>query len=151
MTDIPLTLESMIEELLRRMGFDPRVTVREVGQMLTADVELREGSGALIGRGGEGIDALEEITRRLIRRRFGEVPRVALDVNGYRRELATALREHARDIAEQVKRSGATYSFNPMHARERRIVHLELATRADVITESVGEGPARHVVVRPAP
>lgn len=146
----PLLLESMIDETIKRMGFDVRVSVREVGSVLTADAEVREGAGALIGSGGEGIDALEDIVRRMLRRRLPDAPRVVLDVNAYRREQAIELRDRAREAAERVRRFKEAYAFRPMPARERRIIHTELAARADVSTESVGEGENRHVVVRPA-
>lgn len=145
-----LHLESLIEEVIRRMGFSPHATVREVGSVWTGDIEVPEGAGALIGSRGEGIDALEDVIRRIVHRRFAEAPRVVLDVNGYRREQAVALRERVREIADRARRFGETYAFQPMPARERRIIHTELAARGDVITESVGEGANRYVVVRPA-
>jgi spoIIIJ-associated protein len=148
--DPSLALEATLEEMLRLMGFEPRVTVREIGDVLSVDVEVREGAGVLIGRGGEGIDALEEVIRRIVRHRTKEQLRLTLDVNGYRREQAAALREFAREKADLVRRRGTPYAFKPMSPRERRIIHLELAARADIITESVGEGSARHIVIRPA-
>lgn len=145
-----LLLESTLDEVLGRMGFNAQVVVREAGPLLHADVELREGAGALIGNGGEGIEALEDIVRRIMRRHQLDAPRVVLDVNNYRREHAMELREQARTVADRVRRFHETHAFRPMPARERRVIHTELASRADVITESVGEGPTRHVVVRPA-
>lgn len=149
--EAPLLLESLVEDLLQRMGYDARVGVREAGTVLAVDLEVHNGAGALIGTGGEGIDALEDIIRRMFKRRSPDAPKPVVDVNGYRREHATAIREKAREIAERVKRYKETHVFPPMPARERRIVHMELAARGDVITESEGEGSARHVVVRPAP
>ena len=148
--ETPLLLEALVDDLLQRMGFDARVTVRETGTTLAADVDVREGAGALIGNRGEGLDALEDLVRRIGRRRIPDIPRVVVYVNGYRREQATALREYAREIADRVRRSREAYTFKPMSSRERRIIHLELAARADIITESFGEGEGRHVVVRPA-
>lgn len=72
------------------------------------------------------------------------------DVNGYRREKATALREETREAADFVKKTAKPHAFAPMSGRERRIIHLELASRADLITESAGEGSARHVVIKVA-
>jgi len=145
-----ILIETMVEDMLRLMGYAPAVRAREVGSVLSVDVEVREGAGALIGSGGEGIGALEEVVRRMTRTQLDETTRVVLDVNGYRRERAVALREEAREAAEKVKRSGEPYAFTPMSARERRVIHMELASRADLITESNGEGPTRHVVIRAA-
>lgn len=146
----PLFIETLIEEITRRIGFDARVTVREMGTVFHADIEIREGTGMLIGSGGEGLEALEDIVRKVVRKRLPESPRLVIDVNGYRREQAIALRERAREVAERVHRRGETHVFPPMPSRERRVIHTELASRADVITESQGEGQSRHVVVRPA-
>ena len=145
-----ILLESVVEELLQHMGYDPTVRAREVGSVLNVEVEVRQGAGALIGSGGDGLNALESVVRRMARKDVPQGTRVIVDVNGYRRERAAALREEAQGVAEKVKKSGEPHAFPPMAARERRIIHLELASRADLITESAGEGPARHVVVRPA-
>lgn len=150
--ETPLSLESFVERFVRFMGFNPEVRVREAGRLWQIDVEVRDGSGLLIGHNGEGINALEYMLRRLLRKQYGdqEMPRIALDVNGYRREKAVALREEAREVADQVRRSGELHRFPPLPARERRVIHLELASRGDVVTESFGEGKSRHVVVKPA-
>jgi spoIIIJ-associated protein len=145
-----ILIETMVEDMLRLMGYGPTVRAREAGSVVNVDIEVREGAGALIGSGGDGIGALEEVIRRMTRTQLDEATRVVVDVNGYRRERAVALREEAREAAEQVKRSGEPHAFTPMSARERRIIHMELASRADLITESSGEGPTRHVVIRAA-
>lgn len=145
-----ILIESVVDELLRHMGYEPTVRAREVGSVLNAEVEVHYGAGALIGTGGEGLNALEDVVRRIARRHTAQGVRIVVDVNGYRRERATALRVEAQEAAEGVKKTGEPHSFAPMHARERRILHLELASRADLITESAGEGAARHVVVRVA-
>ena len=143
-------VETIIEELLSLMGYEPEASAREVGAVLSVEVSVRYGAGALIGSGGDGINALEGIVRRIVQKQIDTPARIVVDVNGYRRERAAELREEVREIANKVKRSGKTYEFMPMPARERRIVHLELASRADVLTESSGEGAARHVVIRVA-
>lgn len=145
-----ILIESLAEEILFRMGFEnPAVRAREVGAVLNVDIEVRDGAGALIGTGGEGLNALEDVIRKVARKQVtDQTTRIVADVNGYRRDRAAVLREEARDAAEKVKRSGEPFAFTPMHARERRVIHLELASRADLITESKGEGDARHVVIR---
>lgn len=145
-----ILIESATEELLRHMGYSPTVRAREAGSVVNIDVEVSQGAGALIGTGGEGLNALEGILRRMARKQTPQGLRIVADVNGYRRERATALREEARSVAERVKKTNEPYAFTPMSGRERRIIHLELASRADLVTESSGEGAARHVVVKPA-
>ena len=55
----------------------------------------------------------------------------------------------ARDMAERVKTEGTPFAMEPMSAYERRIIHLTLADHPDVITESIGQGESRRVVIQP--
>jgi spoIIIJ-associated protein len=124
-----------------------------------AQVELDEGPrhegievlgpdlGALIGRGGENLVALQQITSAITSRRVGRTVHVPLDIEGYRRRREDQLREIARRVASRVKASGQAVTLEPMLAYERRIVHLAVQDTPGVKTESVGVDPNRRVVI----
>ena len=74
---------------------------------------------------------------------------IVIDVEGYKQRRYGALQALAWRVAEQVKVRGKSFALEPMPAYERRIIHLTLADNPDVITESIGEGEARKVVIMP--
>ena len=103
--------------------------------------------GALIGRGGENLVALQQITSAITSRRVGRTVHVPLDIEGYRRRREEQLREIARRVAARVRTSGQAVTLEPMLAYERRIVHLAVQDTPGVKTESVGVDPNRRVVI----
>jgi spoIIIJ-associated protein len=77
------------------------------------------------------------------------IEKVNVDVNNYKKERERLLTELAKAAARKVLAEKKEIALPAMNAYERRIVHVELATRPDVKTESIGEGSERHIVVRP--
>jgi spoIIIJ-associated protein len=76
-------------------------------------------------------------------------PRVVVDVENYRARREESLRSLAERIAYRVRRNGKPFTLEAMPASDRRIIHLTLRDRSDVETYSIGEGPARRVVISP--
>ncbi|GAA2051887.1 hypothetical protein GCM10009757_25230 [Streptomyces cheonanensis] len=102
----------------------------------------------LVGRDGEVLEALQELTRLAVLRETGERSRLMLDIAGFRatkREKLTAL---AQEAVEQVKESGEAVKLSPMTPFERKVVHDAVAA-AGLSSESEGEEPQRRVVVLP--
>jgi len=75
--------------------------------------------------------------------------RIILDINNYRAMQEEKLREFAKKAARHVSLMNKIIELPPMRARDRRIIHLEIALRSDVFTESVGEGKDRHIIIKP--
>ncbi|MFI5100905.1 MAG: protein jag [Actinomycetes bacterium] len=105
--------------------------------------------GQLVGRDGEVLDALQELTRLAVLRETGERSRLMLDVSGHRARLREELTRLGAEAAETVKASGEPLSLKPMTPFERKIVHDAVAA-AGLVSESEGVEPMRYVVVRPA-
>jgi spoIIIJ-associated protein len=103
----------------------------------------------LVGRRGEVLEALQELTRLAVHRQTGERARLMLDVGGYRARRREELTEVGRDAAEEVKRTGTPKHLAAMTPFERKIVHGAVA-EAGLRSESEGEEPSRRVVVYPA-
>ena len=108
-----------------------------------------EDSGLLIGRRGQSLQSLQFIVNLIVRKEFGEGVRVVLDVERYRQRREASLRDMANKVAERVTQTGRGITLEPMSAADRRIVHLSLADREDVSTESVGFGEERKVSIFP--
>src|SRR5437867_1945975 len=141
------SVEEAIERGLRALGkkrTDIEYEVLEKGK--PANV-LGPDLGALIGRGGENLVALQQITSAITSRRVGRTVHIPLDIEGYRRRREEQLREIAQRVASRVRASGQAVTLEPMLAYERRIVHLAVQDTPGVKTESVGVDPNRRVVI----
>jgi spoIIIJ-associated protein len=142
----------ILEQLLVHIGFDARVDV-ETGEtsrlnVLGAETE-REELGALIGRKGERLSALQHLVNLMLSRQMGTWTRVLVDVEDYRGRRERQLREIAERAAARVVETGKMLQLEPMPALERRWIHLALKGNADVVTQSIGEEPNRRIVVLP--
>jgi spoIIIJ-associated protein len=109
----------------------------------------RDELGALIGRKGERLSALQHLVNLMLSREMGTWTRVLVDVEDYRGRRERQLREIAERAAARVVETGKMLQLEPMPALERRWVHLALKDRPDVATQSIGEEPNRRIVVLP--
>ncbi|WP_128773460.1 protein jag [Actinomyces oricola] len=100
----------------------------------------------LVGRDGEVLEAVQELTRLAVQTRTGNRSRLMLDINGYRAARRAELTTVARRAVERVKATGQTVSLKPMNPFERKVCH-DVVAAAGLISESEGAEPHRHVVV----
>ena len=103
----------------------------------------------LVGRNGEVLEALQELTRLAVYRETGERSRLMLDISGYRAEKRAQLETLAEETVARVKESGEPAALDPMTPFERKVVHDAVAS-AGLTSESEGVEPRRFVVVLPA-
>jgi spoIIIJ-associated protein len=103
----------------------------------------------LVGRRGEVLEALQELTRLAVHQHTGSRTRMMLDVGGYRQRRRAELAAAGQDAAEEVRRTGEPKRMSPMNPFERKVVHDAVAA-AGLRSESEGEEPDRRVVVLPA-
>ncbi len=142
------TLEAVVEG----MGLSARVVVGPGPD--ESDIEATvdgDGTSALIGRGGETIDALQYLLGQIASRaEGGSRRRVNLDADGYRARRAAALEDLALQAAREAVEHGEEIELDAMTPHDRRIVHMALKDRAEVVTRSEGEEPRRRIIVEPA-
>ncbi len=143
----------ILENLMRHLEYRTTVEIL-TGETNRLDVrgvddEEREALGALIGRKGDRLSALQHIVNLMLSKEMGEWTRVLVDVEDYRGRRERQLREVATRAADRVAETGRMLQLEPMPALERRWIHLALRGRADVATQSIGEEPERRVVVLP--
>ena len=103
----------------------------------------------LVGRNGEVLDALQELTRLAVLRETGERSRLMLDIGGHRAERRKVLESLAQDAVEQVNASGEPVPMKTMTPFERKVVH-DVVAAAGLASDSEGSEPRRYVVVRPS-
>ena len=103
----------------------------------------------LVGKEGEVLDALQELTRLAVQTSTGERSRLMLDLDGFRADKRNTLAKLAEETADEVKSSGKAVKLAPMNAFERKIVH-DTIQKIGLKSESEGEDPDRCVVVMPS-
>ena len=135
--------------VLGASGLDLKANADQTGDGLKVQVRGSD-VALLLGHNAELLDALEYLGNRTLAHHAGEEMRIAFDSGSYRAQREKELRLMAEKAAEKVRTSRASFSFSPMSANERRIIHLALADDASVVTESQGSGENRKVTVRPA-
>ncbi len=106
------------------------------------------GLSSLVGPDGEVLEALQELTRLSVLTATETRSRLVLDVDGYRDRRGGELTKIAQDAVEKVRESGDDEALAPMSAYERKIVH-DVVADLGLLSESEGEGQARHIVVSP--
>lgn len=104
---------------------------------------------ALVGRDGEVLDALQELTRLSVLSATGNRSRLVLDISGYREQRNGELIKIAKDASERIQSGETSVALAPMGAYERKIVHDAIADLG-LESESEGEGAGRHIVVSAA-
>ncbi len=146
--EISVIVENTTRELFHKIGIegDIRVFAKEDGSF-AVDIMLQEPQ-LFIGERGQTMFEIAHILKALARRKLGEPVRLAFDINDYQKNKEQYLRELARTCADEVALFKKDKELPAMTPGERRIVHLELAERQDVVSESVGEGPERRVVIK---
>jgi spoIIIJ-associated protein len=142
------TLNAIIKELLRKLGFESEIYERKeegrtVFNIRTSDAQL------LIGKQGANLEALQFVVRLLFRRKMGEerFP-FAVDIDDYKDKRVLYLKDLARKAAHHVKDTKKPVALEPMPSHERRVVHAYLALYADISSESTGVEPNRKIIIR---
>ena len=137
-----------IEGLLDIADFDGDIDMDVEGDRALVSV-VGATLDELIGKNGEVLEALQELTRLAVHRTTGERSKLMLDIGGYREGRRKVLFRLGSDTAEQAQESGEPRSLDPMTPFERKVVHDAVAA-AGLRSESEGEEPRRYVVVYPA-
>jgi spoIIIJ-associated protein len=142
-----------LEGVLTRMGLTADVEPTFEDGTMYVDVLGQEPDdedmGLLIGRHGQTLEALQELTRVVVGQRTGMRPRIVVDVEDYKRRQRARLEARAREIAKRVARSGREEELEPMNPYERKVVHDAVGEVAGVRSSSRGEEPERRVVISP--
>lgn len=146
-------VEEFLTDLVTAFGRSDATVAVSVAddQALEATVDGSE-LGLLVGQKGVTLQAVQELVRSMVQRRFvGQShARVRVDVAGYRARRKQALERFATGVAESVKESGVAKALDPMGSADRKVVHDVVNDIEGVETVSEGEDDARRVVIRPA-
>ena len=139
-----------LEELLDLLDFDGDIDLDVEGDRAVVSIDGGSDLAKLVGRKGEVLDALQELTRLAVHQKTGERSRLMLDVAHWRRGRRDELAALGDKVAKRVLASGEREELAPMTPFERKIVHDAVSAVSGVRSESEGAEPSRRVVVLPA-
>lgn len=144
MTEVTQQAAQYLEDVFEATGLQLRVAVKQgvAGEVL--DIEGKD-SELLQAQTGELLEALQHLINQVFSRSLAGTTRLVCDVNGFRATREAELQTMANFAANRVRQTGVAFTFEPMSANERRIIHLTLADSEDLSTESIGEGSERKL------
>lgn len=141
------TAEEFVRGLLEAADLEAVVHSSVEGDSAVVEV-AGEAMGVMIGRRGQTLDAVQELTRTAVQHRLKARVRVLVDIEGYRARRQASLADYATAMAERAKARGTEIELEPMSAYERKIVHTAVAEVAGASSYSEGEEPQRKVIIR---
>jgi len=147
-----LEIKTLIEEFFKKTSFELEVEVLPPKDQ-TVFVKIKTSEPKiLIGKNGQALFDLQRLLKLILKRSLKlEGAYIDVDVNDYKKRKMEYLKELAKSVADEVALTKKERVLEPMPSYERRVIHLELAERGDVTTESIGKEPNRRVVIKPYP
>ena len=144
MTEVSHKAAEFLEDVFQMTGLQLQVAVKQgiAGEVL--DIEGRDAE-LLQAQTGELLEALQHLINQVFGRSLTGGARLVCDVHGFRATREAELQAMANLAANRVRQTGIAFTFEPMSANERRIIHLTLAESPDLFTESIGDGADRKL------
>ncbi|RCW47229.1 spoIIIJ-associated protein [Halopolyspora algeriensis] len=136
-----------LEKLLDLLDYDGDIDLDVEAGRAIVSIDGGDDLEKLVGRSGEVLEALQELTRLAVQQETGERSRLMLDIAGWRASRRDELSKLGRTTARSVLETGEETRLRPMSPFERKIVHDAVAEVDGVHSESEGEPPNRKVVV----
>jgi len=141
-------VKNLIKEFLEKAGvLCTDVEDKDLYNVLTFNILTPE-ANLLIGKEGKNLQALNTILSQMVSVKIPDVRHVNVDVNGYKENAITDLRLKTRKIADDVIKTKTAIPLQPMSAYERMLVHSMFSDDFQIETESAGEGPERHIIIK---
>lgn len=148
--ELSSTSQRLTEELLKAMGFEPRVSVHTEGNRVDVTVEVDRDDDLLNGRLGETRQALQHLLNRFLNKGDGSRYHLQLEVNDFWQRREVELADLAKQMAEDAVTRNVEVVTGYLNSQERRMIHVTLKEDARVRTFSLGDGMLKRVAVAPA-
>lgn len=145
-------LTNYIKELLTKIFKDIGINVSFETNIRNKQINIKmysDNNAILIGKNGQTLSALTLIAKQSVFNQIGLYPYINLDVENYKNKQIQHLERLAKNIAREVKNTKTPVIMENMNSYERRIVHSVLTEYKGIKTESEGEEPNRHIIVKP--
>ena len=142
------TDKKILSDLLRLLEIEASIELKEDSERILLNIK-GDGSGLLIGRKGQTLDALEYLVNKIVHKGAEDKKRIVVDTENYRSRREESLVNLAQRLAEKAKRMGRPVTISPMSAHDRRIIHLALQEDKALHTWSTGTGLYRKIIISP--
>ena len=148
MNEIVAFIKDTINEIIKKMHAEANLEVRRRENSISITI-FSDNNALLIGKNGKNISALQLLIRQMVNSNLKEPLSIVIDVGNYKEKRARNIEYLAKKLAREAYKTKTEITMDSMNSYERRIVHNVLTNFKGVITESEGEEPNRHVVVKP--
>jgi spoIIIJ-associated protein len=142
------TAKKTLEDILRLLEVEATVDLKEDSERILLDIR-GDGSGLLIGRKGQTLDAMEYLINKIVHKDAEDKKRIVVDTENYRFRREDSLVKLAQRLGEKAKRLGRPVTISPMSGHDRRIIHLALQDDKALRTWSTGTGLYRKLIISP--
>lgn len=140
--------EEVVKDLLQNLGINDPFEVDETEESVNVVISSDD-PGLIIGHHGDTLDSIQLILSLMVTKKLGEFKRVSVEVGDYKKNRSDYLKTLAADSKERVLLERKEIYLPNLKPWERREVHVYLADDPEVISESVGEGKERTLVIKP--
>ncbi|MBM4330231.1 MAG: protein jag [Deltaproteobacteria bacterium] len=142
------TAKKTLQDLLHLLGMETEVELKDEPERILLRIK-GDGSGLLIGRKGQTLDALEYLINKIVHKGAEDKKRIIVDTENYRSRREESLANLAHRLADKAKELGRPVTISPMNAHDRRIIHLALQDDKALRTRSTGTGLYRKIIISP--
>lgn len=146
LSDVIKFAEDYVLNAIDNLGIESTVNTKLDDDIIRITIDSAH-NPILIGKNGKTLQALNELAKLATSNHFRRRFRILLDVNGYKDNKYNRLSRIARRCAHEVQKTKTTYTFDPMPADERRVIHNSCSNMQNIRTESTGEGTHRQVQI----
>lgn len=147
-TDINDAIKEFLKEIIENMGLEVSFETTTKDERTTIKM-YSNNNPIIIGKSGHTLKALETLAKQKIQNDTGIFYKINLDVSNYKEKIQKSIERLAKTTAREVAKTKIPVALDNMTSYERRIVHNVLTDFKGVKTESEGEEPNRHVVIKP--
>jgi spoIIIJ-associated protein len=146
--DIADYLKEALKELVTNMGIEVNIESNIREEQINLKM-YSDNNNILIGKNGQTLTAITTILKQMVYNEVGKYPYILLDVENYKEKNEERLIRSAKKIAKEVAKTKVEAELENMNSYQRRLIHNALTDFKGVYTESVGEEPNRHIVIKP--
>lgn len=107
-------------------------------------------AGFIIGKEGKMLESIQHLLNQMVNKAEKKKIQIIIDVDQYRERRKKALADKVTSIADRVKKTGKSYTFEPLQASNRKVVHQQIEKDKQLRTRTIGEGTRKRVVILPA-
>lgn len=142
-------IKDYLKQLTKKMNIDIKLEVKQKDNEITF-MMFTSSSPILIGKQGKTLNSIQTIVRQALHNESGFlVNNIVIDVEYYKAKHKKILEKLANQLADEVESTKVEVKLEDMNAYDRKIIHNALMNREEIYTESEGEEPNRHIVIKP--